>query len=192
MKASELIRTTRQSIGLTQAQLSERSGIAVPNISAIEAGKREPRFDTVQALLGGLGVRLLPLEQGRSTVFEVSVYIHEYLTAGDTDSTFRQWLQLANDLEAVDGAGRLLLSYQAPTLTGSQQWDAAIAALVEYRLNALALPLPGWLERPNLRLDAPETLLVSENYTFPVDPSDVAPEFLRRNILYPFESLVSY
>jgi transcriptional regulator with XRE-family HTH domain len=192
MKASELIRTTRQSIGLTQAQLSERSGIAVPNISAIEAGKREPRFDTVQALLGGLGVRLLPFERGLSTVFEVSVYMHEYLREGDLAGCFRQWLQLANELNSVDAAGRILLSYQAPTSTGSAEWDSALAALVEHRLNNVGAPSPTWLSNPKYVLAEPTSLRISEKIHYPLDAEDAAPEFRNRNILYPVESLVSF
>jgi len=192
MSVDALIKQIRQRAQLTQAQLAQRTGIAVPNISAIEAGRRVPRFDTVEVLLRGMGVRLLPVEQGLNTVFEVSAFIHEYFREGDIASCFRQWLQLGNELQGSDGVTRLLLAYQAPSTTGSQQWDAAIAALVEYRLNVVGVPLPHWLSEPRFSLAQPETLLVHEKYNYPVDPSEVAPEFLKRNILFPAESLVSY
>ena len=192
MYVDYLVRQLRQQAGITQAQLAERTGIAVPNISAIEAGRRIPRFDTVQTLLSGMGVRLLPVEQGLSTVFEVSVYMHEYLAQGDISSCFRQWLQLANELAGADSVTRTLLSYQAPTSTGSRQWDSALASLVEYRLNQLGAPLPTWLDEPSFRLESPESLQTHEHHNYPVDPSAVAAEFLNRNILFPEESLVSY
>lgn len=192
MSVGELVKSIRVSQLLTQAQLSARSGIAVPNISAIESGKRVPRFDTVEALLRGAGFRLLPVEAGRSTVFEASVFMHEDLAAGDLDACFRTWLQLNNDLAIVPSASRFLLSLQVPTPTGDANWDAALAALVHYRLRLGGTPLPDWLTPETAGLSEPRVLETSRRFNFPVDPSDVAKEFVDRNILFPEASLVSF
>ena len=51
------IRTFRQKQGLTQAQLAERTGIAQPDISDIESGKRSnPRLWTAWRISKALNV----------------------------------------------------------------------------------------------------------------------------------------
>jgi hypothetical protein len=47
-------------------------------------------------------------------------------------------------------------------------WDAAIAALVAWRLNQENIPLPGWVNNPDRALTEP--------VVFRVDPADPAPE----------------
>lgn len=56
----ERIRAARIASGLTQAELSRRSGVAQPNISAIERGDVQPRPETIVRLLRA--TRLRPSE----------------------------------------------------------------------------------------------------------------------------------
>jgi transcriptional regulator with XRE-family HTH domain len=46
----EDLRSLRLKIGLSQAQLAKSVGLRQPNISAIEAGKRKPEYETAQRL----------------------------------------------------------------------------------------------------------------------------------------------
>ena len=48
------IRQARKELGWTQAELSERSGVARPQISAIESAKTDPKASTLIALLRSL------------------------------------------------------------------------------------------------------------------------------------------
>lgn len=48
------LKERRERAGLTQAQLAARSGIAQPNISAYESGRRVPTAATVEQLLAAL------------------------------------------------------------------------------------------------------------------------------------------
>lgn len=57
----------------------------------------------------------------------------------------RRFIQLADNLAAEHGAARLGFTLTEPASTGSAQWDTAIAALCEYRLNAESLPVPEWI-----------------------------------------------
>ena|SRR3989475_8452327 len=89
MKASKIVLGARKRMGLTQRQLSERTGIPQPMISAIERGRQDPRHSTVERILavtdqeldivmrGGRGVdqtqfveslRLTPLQRLRTGV----------------------------------------------------------------------------------------------------------------------------
>jgi transcriptional regulator with XRE-family HTH domain len=50
------LRAIRESVGMTQVELSEATGIDQRNLSAIERGKRPPSEETVLTLAKGLGV----------------------------------------------------------------------------------------------------------------------------------------
>lgn len=48
----------RQKAGLTQKELSERTGIAQGDISRLESGNSNPSIRTLQRLAGGMGMTL--------------------------------------------------------------------------------------------------------------------------------------
>jgi len=59
---ADLLRSARIAAGLTQVELAHRSGIARPNITTYEHGRREPLFDTAMTLLDAAGadVEIVP------------------------------------------------------------------------------------------------------------------------------------
>ena len=48
----------RKSLGLTQKQLSERTGIAQADISKLENGNANPSLKTLQRLAAGMGMKI--------------------------------------------------------------------------------------------------------------------------------------
>ncbi len=54
------LRDARKRLGLTQEEISERSGVHPTEVSRIEAGKRDPRVSTLQRL-----ARAVELPPGR-------------------------------------------------------------------------------------------------------------------------------
>lgn len=48
----------RKATGLTQKQLSEKTGIAQSDISKLESGNANPSLKTLQRLANGLGMRI--------------------------------------------------------------------------------------------------------------------------------------
>ena len=48
----------RKSSGLTQKQLSERTGIAQADISKLESGNANPSLKTLQRLAAGMGMKI--------------------------------------------------------------------------------------------------------------------------------------
>lgn len=50
------IKEIRKKAGLTQEQLAEASGLHFTEISHLEAGRRNPKLDTLKAVARGLGV----------------------------------------------------------------------------------------------------------------------------------------
>ena len=56
---SELVQTLRNEAGLSQKQLSEKTGIAQANISKIENGHYIPSIDILKRIADALGKRLI-------------------------------------------------------------------------------------------------------------------------------------
>ena len=50
------LRETRKQLGLTQEEVSQRSGVQAGEISRIESGKRDPQVSTVERLAKALDV----------------------------------------------------------------------------------------------------------------------------------------
>ncbi|HJR52474.1 MAG TPA: helix-turn-helix transcriptional regulator [Gemmatimonadota bacterium] len=55
---SRLTRLARKRAGLTQRELSERTGVPQPAIARLESGRASPRAATVEKLLAACGFRL--------------------------------------------------------------------------------------------------------------------------------------
>jgi transcriptional regulator with XRE-family HTH domain len=55
MMFATTLRTAREAARLTQSELATRTGIARPNITAYETGRREPLFSTAQTVLAATG-----------------------------------------------------------------------------------------------------------------------------------------
>ena len=52
------VRAEREARGLTQKQLSERTGIAQTDISKLERGNANPSLRTLQRLAAGMGMKV--------------------------------------------------------------------------------------------------------------------------------------
>jgi len=50
------LRAARKKLGLTQEQVSERSGVQAGEVSRIERSKRDPQVSTVEKLAGAVEV----------------------------------------------------------------------------------------------------------------------------------------
>ena len=61
---SQLIKTLRQARGMTQLELSNRTGVQRPTITYIENGHNRPQTETLFKLLEGLGMRVFIEEKG--------------------------------------------------------------------------------------------------------------------------------
>ena len=190
MTAGVLARSARAASGLTQSQLAIRSGIAGSSLSLIEHGKREPTVATLEALLRATRHTIVTVPTVRSDAARIASEIGEAITRSDEASAFRRFLQLADNLAAEGGATRVGLALSEPAPTGSERWDAAIAALCEYRLKADGLPVPDWVTLQAGRPDSPWAPHTSD-YDIPADPARVPADFLRRGILIEAETLES-
>jgi len=179
--ASTLVRAARKSRRLTQEQLATRSFIDQGSVSRSERG-RDASFETIDRLLAGAGHRLYSAPTRRDDAATVATEIRRQLNAGDKDRALRALLQLNDNLVAEHGLVRGILGLAEPESTRDPVWDAAIAALVAWRLRDEGIPVPAWVDLPSRLLTSHRILEVD-----PADPvpplSEVPAEFARRGVL---------
>ena len=85
---------------------------------------------------------------GRPDGFSVAVgadAIASEERAGNHAASYRAFLQIASELENAVGFDRVAMVLQEPEQIGSR-WDDALAALTEYRLDAVGIPAPRWVQ----------------------------------------------
>lgn len=112
--------------------------------------------------------------RGRSSAAEVAQAIAQSERQGNPRLSYRQFIQLADDLAAVDPVTKRLLTDTEPVVDGGRWYDA-IAALVEHRLTAVGAPVPAWVTGDIGQPDepwAPQQSAVA--LPFPVDVAQVA------------------
>lgn len=176
------LRAARKSRKLTQAQLAVRAGVNQARVSRSERDDEVPRFDTVDRLLAGSGHRLYAAPTRRDDAATAASRIRDSLERGDRHDALRHLIQLNDDLLAETGLVRGVLTVTAPELTGQKLWDAAIAALVSWRLEQDRIPLPDWVADPGRTLRHAHVLQVD-----PADPvpgeAEVPDAFIRHGVL---------
>ncbi|WP_169799987.1 helix-turn-helix domain-containing protein [Herbiconiux solani] len=179
--ASTLIRAARRSRRLTQEQLADRAQLDQASVSRSERG-RDAGYSTIDRLLAGAGHRLYSAPTRRDDAATAAAEIRRRLRSGDKDRALRALLQLNDNLLAEHGLVRGVLGLAEPESTGDPVWDAAVAALVAWRLGAESIPLPAWVDEPGRFLGVPRMLEVD-----PADPvpprSEVPDEFAERGVL---------
>lgn len=80
-RLGQAIRQARKELGWTQAELSERSGVARPQISAIESARADPKASTLIALLRSLDceMEVHPVDR---TQFRLDDHLKEIMSDG--------------------------------------------------------------------------------------------------------------
>lgn len=179
--ASTLLRAARKSRRLTQERLSERARIDQASVSRSERG-RDAEYRTVDRLLAGAGHRLYSAPTRRDDAVTVAAEIRQRLRAGDKDRALRALIQLNDNLVAERGLVRGVLGLAEPETTKDPAWDAALAAVVAWRLRDEGLPTPAWVDARNRFVHDRRGLGVDDADPIPPD-SEVPEEFAKRGVL---------
>ncbi|WP_197053013.1 helix-turn-helix domain-containing protein [Microbacterium hominis] len=184
MTIVDSLRRARRRERLSLRTVADRSGIGITNLSAIENARRDPTTATAQRIADALGLTFVPVfVRGRTSAAATSDAVARAEAAGDDRLSYREFIQLADDLASVDGVTRVLLAAEEPVRTETR-WDDAIAALVEFRLSEAGAPVPQWVIDRQGSADEPwEPRRAALPLPFPVDISAVAEPFLRRGVL---------
>lgn len=179
--ASTLVRAARKSRQLTQRQLAARARVDQAVVSRFERG-RDAEFSTVDRLLAGAGHRLYSAPTRRDDAATIAAEIGQRLREGDKDWALRALIQLNDNLVAERGLVRGVLGLAEPETTRDPVWDAALAALVSWRLSDEGLPTPEWVDASSRFIRGLRGLTVDA--ADPVPPiSKVPKEFAKRGVL---------
>ncbi len=190
MTAAQLLRSARESSGLTQAELSRRARTSQPDISTLERGSRVPTADTLERLLGVLGHVVVAIPSVGPDAAATAERIRIALTKESDDGALRALIDYSDALARETGTNRIALCLARPARTGHPVWDAALAGLVEWRLGQPQFPKPQWIDDADRFL--PEvTELIRIPHAPEIERTDVAREFLRRNVLIERGTLAS-
>lgn len=189
-EAAALLRAARASAGLSQAEIVRRSGVDKSTISLIESGRRDPSVDKLDRLLRATGRRLGIYPTTRAGAAEAGASIREYLALADHEGALRVFLRYSDNLAATVGVDRVMLAAIEPVLTGSDVWDAALAAVTSYWLERDRLPQPTWVEEAARTLPEPTPLIV-HRWTSARSIRDVPEAFRRHRILVDESTLQS-
>jgi len=179
--ASALVRAARKSQQLTQEQLADRAHTDQATVSRSERG-REAEFNTVDRLLAGAGHRLYSAPTRRDDAATIAAEIRERLRVGDKDRALRALIQLSDNLSAERGLVRGVLGLAEPETTKDSVWDAALAAVVAWRLDEEDLPAPEWVNAKSRFVRRPRGLDIDPADPVPPD-SEVPAEFAKRGVL---------
>ena len=176
------LRSARKRSRLSQSELAHRAGIDQAQVSRSENENESPKYESVDRLLSATGHRLYSLPTRRDDAATVAAEIRESLAKKDTQRALRHLIQLNDNLVAESGLVRGVLGLAEPESTGVKLWDAAIAAVVAWRLNEQDLPLPAWVSDPGRKLKRSRLLAVDL-----ADPAprraDIPDEFFERGVL---------
>lgn len=182
MTAAAILQSARESARLTQEVLARRTRVLQPNISRIESGRNSPNYATLEKLVARAGSRLTSVPSTRDDAPTAAAAISSAVARRDHDGAFRSWLDYSDGLSKEEGAIRVALTVARPQATGSDFWDAALAAVAEYWLGQTGLPQPEWIDDPARFLGEPRSLRRTP-FDLEPDRSRVPHAFARRNLL---------
>jgi hypothetical protein len=173
-----------------QAEFGRAAGVRQATVSEAESARTDVRMSTLVALLAAAGLHLTAVPSAHPTAAETAWRIRRSLKDGNHEAVLRNFLDLSQGLAAEDPVTRAALSVLSPATTGSREWDAALAGLVEHRLDEVRIPAPVWTaesERVADRLVSPQLGV----YDLPTEVANGLPAFLRHNVVLEPETLAS-
>lgn len=145
-RAGLIVQSARKGRRLTQHALAARSGIAQPNIAALESRGAGASLATLDRILTATGDQLAVLPTREATAADTASHVLALLRDGKTRSAFRAVLAFHDGIIRSDPAVRVALVVTPPLLVDDSRWDGLIAGVVEHDLRGL--PKPAWLAEP--------------------------------------------
>lgn len=148
-----MLKSMRIASGLAQAQVAQRAGTSQPTLAAYEAGRAEPRLDTLERLARATGHELSieprpVVRRGAVPAAAVAAALTDLLRNDEGAAAWRRLLDLVDDFRGSPPAGKRWLVEQAAPLTGDRRHDAALAALVEFLCAEAGMVAPDWTDEP--------------------------------------------
>jgi transcriptional regulator with XRE-family HTH domain len=156
VSVTTLLRGPREAAGLSQRGLAKLARVPQPSIAELESGAQaDATIGLVARLLDPCGSQLISVPTTTPTVAAASIELRDSARKGREGLLLRQLLQVNDDLAREEPATRIALCLTPPLLTGDARVDAFLAALCEYRLRGVRLPVPAWTSQPSRYCDPP-------------------------------------
>ena len=154
-KAAEILRTLRRRNDLTQRDLARLARVPQPTIASIESAQREPSLSLLSRIVetAGYGIQLDLVPLARFGAVNTARRIEQALLEDQEphrieDSVLRLVLSFHDVIRKVGDEALRDLIDEPPSLCGSSQWDAFLAAVVEDECARRNVPTPRWVNDP--------------------------------------------
>lgn len=186
----------REQAGLTQSQVAARMGTTQPVIARLEAGGRDPRLSTIERYARTIGadleVRIAEPASPR-TIARLAERIHQRLAAEaeSPTSTFREVVQLVDDVASLTDAHARAAVRQEPLSTGDRRWDALLAATADWIAAERRFKPPRWTTSSRRRLPPPGWFVTPHKRLHDLVRQSTPPEFARHGVYVDEASLRS-
>lgn len=154
METAGLIKRTRQTAGITQAQMADRAETAQSAVAAYESGARRPTLTTLTRLLDAcecdLELQARPrVRRGAAALDELAQTMRDDLAEARERDALRLLFGFADDFRGSSRPGKLALIEQDPPTTGDLRFDAALAGTAEFFAREAVIPAPDWVNAPS-------------------------------------------
>jgi len=152
--AGVIVRERRTALGLTQRDVAQLAGISQAEVARIETHRSQPTVPTLGRILDALGVEIVPKEVNdvRPTIAdEVAEDVAGLLrgaagSSPDLSECFRSASTIVDAAQRWPRLAFLRATAKPPRSTGSRQFDALIAALVEDCCRQDGVEPPDWVD----------------------------------------------
>jgi len=104
MPSDRLLKMARRRAGVTQRELSRRSGVPQPTISRIESGRMEPTYQLLDRLLRACGMEVVPIDTQAEDAVDRSL-IRSMLEL-TPEQRFRHAVEASRRVQALVGRAR--------------------------------------------------------------------------------------
>ncbi len=139
----------RRAAGMSQRGLAAAAGVPQSSIAELESGAQsDVTVGLLDRLLAACGAQLIAVPTISPTVASAGAAIRASVRAGHAGLVFRQLVQVSDVLVGEPRTTLLALCLAPPPPTGHRGADAFLAAVVEYRLGQVRLPVPDWTSAP--------------------------------------------
>ena len=143
--AATLLASARRYRGVSGRALARQTASSQAGLVGVENGTADATTGRLDRILRALDYQVIALPTRLGTASDAGEDIRRYLELGNEDAAFRVVLQLASDLTRADPALRVALCVTPPATSGSGNFDALLAGIVEWKLSKDALPIPLWV-----------------------------------------------
>ncbi|TQO18506.1 helix-turn-helix protein [Rhodoglobus vestalii] len=159
------LRAARLTSGMSQVELAKASSTDQSLISHVESGSRDTRTRTLDRLMSTMGHQMVAIDSVELTALDTAITMRRWLARQRPDEAGKALQEFSAGLHRVDAATMVALTHSQPLSTEHRRWDAALAQVIEFRLDAVSAPMPAWLRSSGLLGDEVAWLDVASQHS---------------------------